>query len=157
MTVEERMRMIDAKKKRDEEKELAELEKYEMEYEDCIKKIQGLRNRIADILKLANYAMDNEISLKYHDALHGNYDNGDFFSNYWSHRLGLKDKEHLGYTMGGACGNIDFYTDGIDTYGYDTSNKKRVSPKMEHMKSFLRGFDEFEKKFYEYIDKKCSQ
>ena len=157
MTVEERMRMIDKKVKRDEEREMAELEKYEMEYEECINKIQELRERIADILQLANYAMDNGISLKYGDALHGDYDNGDFFSNFWSHRLGLKDREYLGYTMGGACGDVNFYTNGIDSYGYDTNRKVRISPKLEHMKRFIKDFDNFENKFYEYVDKQCNK
>lgn len=157
MTVEERMKMIDQKAKRDEEKELAKLEKNKMEYKDCIKKIKGLRDRIVDILKLANYAMNNGISLKYRDVLRGDYDNGDFFSNSWSHGLGLMDNEHLGYRKGGSCGNIDFYTNGDDIYGYDTKKRERVSQPLKDMKSFINDFDKFEQKFYEYIDKKCSQ
>lgn len=155
MTVEERMKMIDQKVKKDEEEEFAKLQKYESEYEECIQKIKALRERITDLLKVANYAMDNGISLKYGDVLYGNYDNGDFFSNFWSHRLGLMDNTHLGYRAGGACGDIDFYTNGDDIYGYHTTKKERVSPKMHHMKNFINCFDEFEKKFYEYIDKQC--
>lgn len=155
MTVEERMRMIDQKVKKDEEEEFVKLQKYESEYEECIRKIKALRERITDLLKVANYAMDNGISLKYRDVLHGDYDNGDFFSNFWSHRLGLKDNEHLGYTKGGACGNIDFYTNGDDIYGYDTKKRERVSPLFDDMKRFINGFDKFEQKFYEYIDKQC--
>lgn len=155
MTVEERMRMIDQKVKKDEEEEFAKLQKYENEYEDCIQKIRALKERINNILKLANYAMENGISLKYRDVLHGDYDNGDFFSNFWSHRLGLKDNKHLGYTKGGACGNIDFYTNGDDIYGYDTEKREQVSPLLNDMKKFINNFDKFEQKFYEYIDKQC--
>lgn len=155
MTVEERMKMIDQKIKRDEDEEMAKLEKYEVEYEEYIQKIKSLQGRIKDILKLANYAMDNGISLKYHDVLYGNYSNGDFFSNFWSHRLGLKDDRHLGYTKGGACGNIDFYTNGDDIYGYDADEKKQVSPLLNDMKKFIKDFDKFEQAFYEYIDKQC--
>lgn len=156
MTVEERMAKIDQKINSDEEKMRIEEERIIKETHDCLEQLKALAPRIQDILKIAKYAEDNGISLSGKERWggHEGYDTGLFYSNGWSHLVGLKGKggQWMGITKGGACGCIDFYTNGEETYGYDTSAKHKVRPSLSDMKHFLNRFDDFETAFYDYID-----
>lgn len=157
MTLEERMAMIDTKLDNDEKKRIEEKEKEARESAEYRAKIQELESRISDLLKFAWYAIDNGISLSgsQFETRHS-YEKGFFFSNGWSHLVGIKNRDYLGITKGGACGCIDFYTNGHDTYGYNTSQKEIVPPLLSDMKRFLDRFDELEESLYGYVERKCA-
>lgn len=158
MTVQDRMKMIDKKIENDNARELTEKLKKERETNECMEKIKALKDRIKDLLEVAWYAIDNGIKLDNHGfGGHEGYDTGLFFSNGWSHIVGIKDRQFLGITKGGACGNIDFYTDGQQVFGYDTKTKTTVDPLLNDMKYFLNRFDELETSLYKYIEDKCKK
>ena len=159
MTTKERMAMIDKREKNLEQK--TEEEKRSKELEIAIAKtaINHLKPRIKAILEVANYAMSHGINLHGKETwgcIEG-YHTGLFFSNGWSHLVGIMDSQHLGIRAGGAFGSIDFYTDGENTYGFDTYYNQVVSPKLEDMDRFLKEFDTFEAKLYEFIDNECKK
>ena len=156
MTLEERIAMVDAKIENDEKKRIAKDERYKREYEECLTKIKELTPRISDLLKFAWYAIDNGISLST-SGWGGNegYDTGVLISNSWSHVVGIKNRDYLGITKGGAYGYIDFYTNGNETYGYDTEKGIKVSALLDDMKRFLNKFGELEESLYKYVEKKC--
>jgi hypothetical protein len=156
MTINERMAMIDRKLNDDKRKEIETKEHELVEIKRCKEEINKLSNRISDLLRFAWYAIDNGIKLNNSGyGGHEGYDTGMFISNGWSHLVGIKNREYLGISKGGAFGYIDFYTNGEDTYGYDICHKKRVEPLLNDMKLFLRRFDELESMLYEYVEKQC--
>lgn len=164
MTTDELMAMIDRKVESDNEKKIAEQKRIERETEEYKQKIRDLRPRIVNAIKVGNYALSNGIDLmKSGFGGHEGYDTGLFFSNGWSHVVGFLncgtyDAPHtneMGIIKGGACGCIDFHTDGNDIYGYDTSRKMCVEPLLSDMKTFVNRFNDFENAFFEYIKKIC--
>lgn len=156
MNLEERMKMIDNKLVADEIKRKKEKEEEERRTKECKDKIHSLRNRISDLLEFAWYAENNGISLSNSGwGGHEGYDTGMFFSNSWSHVVGIMDESHLGIRKGGAFGYIDFYTNGDEIYGYDTKNKRVVDPLLYDMEVFIRYFDELESNLYQYVENKC--
>ena len=160
MTAQDRMKMIDKKIENDNARELTEKLKKERETNECMEKIKALKDRIKDLLEVAWYAIDNGIRLDgggHFSGGHEGYDTGLFFSNGWSHIVGIKNRQFLGITKGGACGNVDFYTDGIQIFGYDTIAKTSVDPLLNDMKYFLSRFDELETSLYKYIEDKCKK
>lgn len=158
MTVEERMKAIDNKIEADRRKEIEKKEKLLKETREAKDAIHDLKDRISDVLNLAYYAIDRGISLQGKQSWggHEGYDTGLFFSNGWSHLVGIKNREYLGITKGGACGHIDFYTNGDEIFGYDTRQKVRVDPLLGDMERFIKGFDKFESALFEFIDKQCA-
>lgn len=126
-----------------------------------IMNIKALRPRIADLIELGNYAKDNGIKLEGHSwGGHEGYDTHQFCTNSWSHLVGfVLDKEItcLGIDNGGACGPIDFRTDGVDVWGENNkvSCPTRMIPCLEDIEYFLRKFDEFEESFINYIKEQC--
>ena len=156
MTVEERKKMIDNKLANDKRKEIEERERELAEAKKCKEEINKLSERISDLLEFAWYAIDNGISLSHSGwGGHEGYDTGMFMSNGWSHLVGIMDREHLGIRKGGACGHINFVTNGKDIYGYDTQNKEIVEPLTRDMQIFLEDFDELESSLYKYVENKC--
>ena len=158
MDIKERIKMIDNKIKNDAVKKKTEEARIKQRVEECKNTIYSLQNRIADLLEFAWYAIDNGINLnKKGWGGHEGYDTGMFFSNGWSHIVGIKDRKHLGITKGGACGYIDFYTDGVEIYGFDTHAKMKVEPLLYDMEYFIRRFDELESSLYQYVEKQCTE
>ena len=160
MTLAERMAMIDNKV----EKEVAKAERERIERENkiaaCIYSIKALKPRIDDLITLANYAKAKGIKFNISGwGGHEGYDTGMFYTNCWSHLVGFVDEKpqirHIGIYAGGACGSINFLTDGNDVIGYDTRTKTIVEPVLSHMEAFLKRFDIFESEFYAYIEKRC--
>ena len=152
----EMIKLIDNKVKSDKEKK----EQKERQNEDMFNEytiiINSLADRISKLLDVAWYAIDNGIKIRESSGTTDSYERGVFFSNSWSHLVGIKDRKHLGITKGGACGNIDFYTDGKEIYGYDTSSKTKVKPLLNDMIRFVNRFDEFESMLYTHIEKECA-
>ncbi len=164
MITDELMAMIDRKVKSDKEEKIAEQKRIKRETEQCKQKIRILRPRIVDAIKVGNYALSNGINLmKSRFGGHEGYDTGLFFSNGWSHIVGfLNCSTHnsphiceMGIIKGGACGCVDFHTDGDCIYGYSTDKEIRVEPLLNDMKRFIDRFDDFEKALFEYIKIIC--
>ena len=157
MTLAERKRMIDNKVVNDKKKAIVEEKRANDEFQKYLKAIQDLTPRINELIELAWYAMDNGVELNKRGYCGGeNYAMGCFVSNHWSHLVGIMNRDYLGIANGGACGYIDFYTNGTETYGFNTNSQTRVEPRLSDMKRFLNEFDELEKCLCEYIDKKCA-
>lgn len=156
MTIDERMKMIDNKVKADKIKKETEEAENRRKIEECKNKINALQERISNLLEFAWYAEDNGISLANKGyGGHEGYDTGMFFSNGWSHLVGIMNRDYLGISKGGAYGYINFYTDGEEIYGYDCNKKERVEPLLKDMERFIREFDNLESGLYKYVESKC--
>lgn len=157
MNVNEMMNMIDRKVGNDKEKERQKEIENKNRFDIAFKQIEALKPRIDDLIKLANYAKDNGIDFnKKGWGGHEGYDTGMFYTNSWSHLVGFVYKNPitlLGINAGGACGNVDFRTDGKQIYGKEESFI--TEPKLHHMERFIKDFDKFEREFYAYIEKVC--
>lgn len=164
MTVEERMKMIDAKLDREKQKEVEEREYTQRETERLKKEIMELKPRIDDLIKLGNYALQKGIDIS-HSGYGGNegYDTGMFISNSWSHVVGFikvgKEIKYVGRIAGGAYGDWDFQTDGslIFERTYQNNQEKRRDPELKILRVFVDRFPKFEKAFYDYIDNYCTK
>lgn len=81
-----------------------------------------------------------------------------FYTNSWSHLVGFlygNPITMLGIDAGGACGDVDFRTNGEYTSGLNRKTMAIVEPRLYHMETFIKKFDEFEREFYAYIEKVC--
>lgn len=113
-------------------------------------KIKELKPRIDELLAVGNACRENGIPLTGSSfGGHEGYDTHHFISNGWSHVTGFisegpgKPFTRIGKVGGGAC-DWNLKTDG---------NAIFVDGKIEYvLKMFLDEFDEFEAKFYEYVD-----
>lgn len=184
MNVDEMMNMIDKKVSNEKEKERQKEIETKNRFNAALTKIRSLKPRIDDLIKLANYAKDNGIDFNKRGwGGHEGYDTGMFYTNSWSHLVGFVDKSPialLGINAGGACGDVDFRTNGVFTFGLNRNTKTIVEPssyhmeimkvcgldgntntiavvepRLYHMETFIKKFDEFEREFYAYIEKVC--
>ena len=159
MDVNEIMNMIDRKVGNDKEKERQKEIETKSRFYAALTKIKGLKPRIDDLIKLANYAKYNGIDFNKRGwGGHERYDTGMFYTNSWSHLVGFVDKDPitlLGIDAGGACGDVDFRTNGEHTFGLNRNTMAIVEPSLYHMENFIKKFDEFEREFYAYIEKVC--
>ena len=152
------------KKNQDILKANAEIEK-ENKINELVKHVQALKPRIDELLETANVCHENDIELNTYGKSFSrdldSYENGTFIANGVSHKLGFispfqtgKEFKFLGIEAGGACGNFDFRTDGIQAFSVDENDKRKMSqPLIKHLNQFLADFDAFETAFYSYIDK----
>lgn len=131
--------------------------------------IYSLRYRIDKILETANACIQYDIPI-WKDTMNihveAKYENGCFETDGIYHQLGLinihnkhgdpkpEKYEWIGYQMGGACGCYDFWTNGRECYDVNENNRddKNIYPALKHMEKFERDFENFEKKFFAYID-----
>lgn len=142
-----------AQKKELEEKNKKELKQKNIErYKQNIKE---LKPRIDELIEVGNACLQYNIPLT-GKAFGGreSYETNQFITNGWSHLLGFvteinpinnsKYFDKLGIFGGGAC-NYNLTTNG---------EKIEVSGNIEYVLTrFIEEFDEFEIKFYEYVDK----
>lgn len=147
--------------KQDTKAEAAEMTKL-CENEALQARVRGLRPRIAELLETANACAENGIEIdaygKSFDRSRDSYEKGTFVTNSITHRLGFVHTSKgckilwLGIEAGGACGPLNFRTNG-DTVCSIHENERHVGPPLtKHLKEFLEKFDEFEKAFYDYVD-----
>lgn len=159
MNVNEIMNMIDIKVDNEKEKERQKEIETKNRFSAALTKIGGLKPRIDDLIKLANYAKDNGIDFNKRGwGGHEGYDTGMFYTNSWSHLVGFVDGKPitmLGIDAGGACGDVDFRTNGVITFGLNRNTMAIEKPSLYHMETFIKKFDEFEREFYAYIKKVC--
>ena len=161
MTKEELMKMMDKKVENDKLKAIKDAEDIANETERLIEQIKELKPRIDDLIELANYAKRNGIEIDHRDVNHEDYEHGTFISNGWSHVVGFikapKDADiiYMGQIAGGACGSWNFATDGEEVFDYHENDGRKREPSIEHMKHFIKRFQECEKAFHKYIEDKC--
>lgn len=154
-------------------KELEKKMAIKMEREDLIAKVRCLKPRIDELIETANECIEYGICIneygKSFNYYVDEYEKGTFVTNGWSHKVGFIQKsngyykgkrvyntiKYIGIDNGGANGCYDFRTDGYSVqYIHEKNEDDRKIPSIYDLKKFLNGFDEFEKKFYEYVDKK---
>lgn len=160
-------KMKDYKHRKDNEEYWAKVNRQKAE-DEAYRNICELKDRIQKILKVGNACIEYDISIWKnkpvfrHPAL---YKNGCFETDGIYHQLGFinlhnkhgdpkpTEYKYIGFAMGGACGYLDFWTNGIEIWDVNESDSedKRV-PSLEHMEEFLAKFDEFEREFYKYIE-----
>ena len=168
-TVELMKKLIETKDEYDKavkhEKEVA----LTIERDNLIGYVGSCMKRINDMIDVANFAIEHGISLSNSGwGGHEGYDTGMFITNSWSHLLGfVRDKDEpiisIGINAGGACGNVSFRIDNDGfVYGKESTKDKYnkpiieiVNPPLRYLQRFEKEFDEFEKSFYAYIEKKC--
>ncbi len=96
------------------------------------KQILSLKPRIDELIATGNACVKNGIPLKGRGfGCHEGYDTHQFYTNSLSHLVGfVHSKEEpitkLGIFAGGACGDWDFYTDGVEVYE-QCKDKRRES------------------------------
>lgn len=130
--------------------------KYKAEYDKALSACTRpeLLNEIKDLIRVANAASDAGIKFDTYmtDRIH--------------HRLGFIRRDqrldkpimHVGYLMGGAAGEYDFYIDKNgpkSVYNGNNTNKSGDMPILRHMTSFLSQWPDFRDRFYEFLDKIC--
>lgn len=160
MTLAERKALIDKKIQADKSAAETKEKRIEKRRTEALEEIKKLSPRIKEIIELANYAKKNGISLAGRRKFGGDesYDTDTFITNGWSHLVGFVNDNpitELGITAGGACGYIDFRTDGIHTYGCDTYKKIEVEAPLKYLEEFVQTFDELESKFNAFIERIC--
>ena len=134
------------------EKEIEEKRKIEKERQEemaMIENIKSLKPRIDDLLLVANSCLSNGISIENHEWNYLNYKHGHFAADATTHHLGFSTHRgkaiHYLEIRGGGYDDYNLITDG---YIVDVQGEK-----LYVLKRFLNEFDEFEKEFYDYVDK----
>lgn len=159
MNVNEMMSMIDKKVGNDKDRARQKEIETKNRFDTALAKIKELKPRIDDLIKLANYAKDNGIDFNKRGwGGHEGYDTGMFYTNSWSHLVGFVNRDPitlLGIDAGGACGDVDFRTNGEHTFGLNRNTMAIIEPSLYRMENFIKKFDEFEREFYAYIEKVC--
>lgn len=132
----------------------------EQEKKTLIEQIRSLKPRIDQLLDVGNACRDAEIPLT-GQAWGGyeGYDTNQFVTNCWSHLVGFVNPNkaypitEMGINAGGACGEWDFRTNGVQVYELSERTHATQDPQIGHMRRFLKEFDHFEESFYSYVDK----
>lgn len=120
--------------------------------EQLIRQIREWQPRIQKILELYTYIAthDSDNWRHYGSVNIGNSKNFGLRTEGIYHRLGayLKDeKMYIGYAAGGACGNVDFYTDGVKV-NYNASKGSEAWG----LKRFVANFEAYETAFYNWLN-----
>lgn len=123
--------------------------------------IQVMKPNIDNIITVAKAAQEAGIPLKVNSALvDATYENGDFFTDAWTHKVGFVPLMYMynspygvGFEGGGCCGDYDFFTDGLVICDRNRDNGHDREASTEHLEKFIERFPEFEKAFYDYIEK----
>lgn len=119
-----------------------------------INAVKKLAPRIADMLDIAQHLYNKNIPIGKKRTLHGMQHSDEFVSSWWNHNLGfcydsckrprVEYPMWFGFINGGAYGE-DMC---VDREG----NIVRGSHKYRNMQIMLEQFDEFERKFYDYVE-----
>ena len=73
-------------------------------------------------------------------------------TNYMDYFYSPAPIEYLGIRMGGACGDYDFYTNGMSICSVHEKDGRKQSVPIKHMEKFLREFPQFESAFYAWVE-----
>ena len=140
--------------------ERAEQERIAAEHhrQSLLDQIRVMKPDIDNLIKVAKAAQEAGISLKVGYMANHTYENGDFFTDAMTHKVGFvqasitsKEIIGVGFETGGCCGVYDFFTDGVAIYDKNRSNGHDREASTEHLEKFIEKFPEFERAFYDYI------
>lgn len=124
-------------------------------------RIQVMKPDIDNLIKVANAAREAGISIqvKFPDT-NFTYENGDFMADAMTHKIGFIPNSRIneqiigvGFEGGGYCGQYDFFTDGSAIFDKNRNNGHNREASTEHLEKFIEKFPEFERAFYDYIEK----
>ena len=135
--------------------EIAAKKKAAEDKEEFLKQtILGWSDQIQQLIDTANACVKHGIKFYHYDASGRNYDHNYFITDGCSHILGFEFNRCHPSTItrigkeGGGCCDFDVYTDGQTITA--TGNSRLWA-----LEEFVKSFDEFETKFYAYVDKVC--
>ena len=144
--------------------ERAEQERIAAEHhrQSLLDRIRVMKPDIDNLIKVAETAREAGIPLLVScDCFNPSYERGDFFTDAMTHKVGFvptsfnnKTIIGVGFEGGGYCGQYDFFTDGVAIYDRNRDNGRDREASTEHLEKFIEKFPEFEKAFYEYIERK---
>ena len=143
--------------------ERAEQERIAAEHhrQSLLDQIRVMKPDIDNLVKVAKAAQEAGIPLKVGYMANHTYENGDFFTDAMTHKVGFvqasitsKEIIGVGFEAGGCCGVYDFFTDGVAIYDKKRNNGHDREASTEHLEKFIEKFPEFERAFYDYIGQK---
>lgn len=143
--------------------ERAEQERVAAEHhrQSLLDRIRVMKPDIDNLVNVAKAAQEAGIPLKVGYMANHTYENGDFFTDAMTHKVGFvqasitsKEIIGVGFEAGGYCGVYDFFTDGVAIYDKKRDNGHDREASTEHLEKFIEKFPEFERAFYDYIEKK---
>ena len=143
--------------------ERAEQERIAAEHhrQRLLDQIRVMKPDIDNLIKVAKAAQEAGIPLKVGYMDNHTYENGDFFTDAMTHKVGFvqasitsKEIIGVGFETGGCCGVYDFFTDGVAIYDKNRNNGHDREASTEHLEKFIEKFPEFERAFYDYIGQK---
>ena len=157
-----RLAKINARAAADKEKKKQEKEKAQQEWQNAFESIKKLKQRIANLLNLANAC--NSAGIKVYEKLYSKagWDENFFKATENHYRLGFD--QHLNSACKNNVENLMIINDsrfretnfrvGKDgiAQGYYKRTYKEVRPRIEDMQKFLIEFDHFEEKFLNFVD-----
>ena len=143
--------------------ERAEQERIAAEHyrQNLLDQIRVMKPDIDNLIKVAETAREAgiPIQVKFPDT-NFTYKNGDFFTDAMTHKIGFITSSFIsggiaavGFEGGGYCGNYDFITNGSVIYDRNRDNGHDREASTEHLEKFIEKFPEFEREFYDYIEK----
>lgn len=143
--------------------ERAEQERVAAEHhrQSLLDKIRVMKPDIDNIIKVAEAARAAGIPLQVDfDRFNSSYERGDFFTDATTHKVGFVPTSFnnkaiigVGFQGGGYCGQYDFFTDGSAIFDKNRENGHDREASTEHLEKFIEEFPEFERAFYDYIEK----
>ena len=144
--------------------ERAEQERIAAEHhrQSLLDRIRVMKPDIDNLVKVAETAREAGIPLLVSSfCFNPSYERGDFFTDAMTHKVGFvptsfTDKSIIGvgFEGGGCCGQYDFFTNGSVICDKNRDNGHDREASTEHLEKFIEKFPEFEKAFYDYIEKK---
>lgn len=126
--------------------------------------IRVMKPEIDTLITIAETAREAGIPLQVSfDRFDSSYERGDFFTDATTHKVGFVPTSFnnkaiigVGFQGGGYCGQYDFFTDGLVICDKNRGNGHDREASAEHLEKFIEKFPEFEKAFYDYIEKKTN-
>ena len=143
--------------------ERAEQERIAAEHhrQSLLDQIRVMKPDIDNLIKVAETAREAGIPLQVSSfCFNPSYERGDFFTDAMTHKVGFvptsfnnKSIIGVGFEGGGCCGQYDFFTNGSVICDKNRDNGHDREASTEHLEKFIEKFPEFEKAFYNYIEK----
>lgn len=133
----------------------------EHHHQSLLDRIRVMKPDIDNLIKVAETARKAGIPLQVSiDCFDRSYKRGDFFTDAMTHKVGFVPTSFnnkaiigIGFEGGGYCGQYDFFTDGSVICDKNRDNGHDREASTEHLEKFIEKFPEFEKAFYDYIEK----
>ena len=143
--------------------ERAEQERVAAEHhrQSLLDQIRVMKPDIDNLVKIAEAAREAGIPLQLsYFRFNPSYESGDFFTDATTHKVGFvptsfinKSIIGVGFEGGGCCGQYDFFTDGSAIFDKNRDNGHDREASTKHLEKFIKMFPEFERAFYDYIEK----